>query len=123
MVLKYIEENVELMENKKRNNMQDFIFTGVSGNLVNYDYYYKTYGKLIKKKGLLSEGYNLYRFRHTFCTKLFEMGMDIKTVMYMMGDNCIDVVAIVYNSVNKDKVMKASGSYADTIDKIFNKED
>ena len=110
----------DLIENKRKNNSQDFVFTGVSGNLVNYEYYLKLYTKHLKKKGLADKGYNLYRCRHTFCTKLFEMGKDIKTVMYMMGDNCMDVVAGIYNSVSKDKIIKASEDYADAFDKVVN---
>lgn len=113
---KYLEKNSKLLEAKKKNGMQDYVFSGAKGNLVLLDYYTQVYKRHLRKKGLSSKEFKLYRFRHTSCTRLFKMGLDPKTVMYIMGDNTLDMVLKVYTSINKEDVLKASSDYANMMD-------
>jgi|GEM_PF-1264456 len=112
----YLRDILELIEKRKKHGMEDFIFSGVNGNLVILEYYQQVYERQLAKKGLDSKKLNLYRFRHTYCTRLAEMGTDPTIMMQMMGDNTIDIVMKVYRSVKKEDILAASSEYAAKMD-------
>ncbi|HAN10504.1 MAG TPA: hypothetical protein DCP90_07810 [Clostridiales bacterium] len=106
-----IESDQDFVARRKENGNEDRIFTHMDGTLKTMDYYSRQYRELIKKAGLKEEGYNPYRFRHNFCTRLLRMGLDPKTVARMMGDKDIEMVLRVYNSIDKGEIKKASEEF------------
>lgn len=112
----YLETMPSLIKAKKKNDMQDYLFCGIKGNLVLVDYYTQVYRRHLKKKGLDSSKFRLYRFRHTFCTRLLKIGVEPNIVAKMMGDNTLDMVLKVYATINKDDILKASNNYSNMID-------
>jgi len=113
---KHLETMPELLEKRKENGIEDYLFSGTKGNLVTLDIHTQIYDRHLCKKSLSSSEFNLYRFRHTFCTRLLKMGKDPKTVMMIMGDNTLDMVLKVYNSINRDDIIRVSSEYADMMD-------
>lgn len=79
-----------------------------------------------KKKYHINSKYNLYRFRHTFCTNLFHEKVDIKTVQRLMGDATVDVILEVYAHVMNDDEKQASKSinqaYVKMLPDLFKKK-
>jgi len=112
----YLRGIPELIEKRKKHGMEDFIFSGVNGNLVILEYYQQVYERQLAKKDLDSKKLNLYRFRHTFCTRLAKMRIDPSVIMQLMGDNTIDIIMKIYRSVNKEDTLAASSEYAVKMD-------
>lgn len=111
----------DLIEKRRKNKTEDYIFTGVKGNLVLLESYTQVYDRHLEKKGLSSTEFNLYRFRHNYCTRLLKMGTDPKTVMKLMGDNTLEMVLRVYTSINQDDILNASNNYANKMDSALEK--
>ena len=42
--------------------------------------------------------------RHTFCTRLAEAGVDLKTMQYLMGHEDVKITLEVYNHVNQERM-------------------
>jgi integrase len=93
---------------------QEYLFTSPrDGVLKRPDYYQQEYGKELRRKGVDSSEFNLYRFRHTFCTRMLrDHKVSPKIVATAMGDSSVDMVMRVYHSVNKDDVLGVSATYA-----------
>ena len=53
---------------------------------------------------LLLPDFSAHTFRHTFCTRMAENGMDIKVLQEIMGHKTIAVTMQVYNHVMEDRV-------------------
>lgn len=64
------------------------------------------FNRFLKACGLDNQGYTLYRFRHTFCTKLIKH-TDLRTVQDLMGDSTSDVVMKHYITVSDEDKRKA----------------
>jgi hypothetical protein len=56
---------------------------------------------------MLPEEVTPYYLRHTCCTEWFEMGLDLKTVQYLMGHADIKTTANVYMHFTERSVAKA----------------
>ena len=41
---------------------------------------------------------------HTFCTRLAEAGVDLKTMQYLMGHEDVKITLEVYNHVNQERM-------------------
>jgi len=127
-LIKFIEDyKQELTNNKKLtqvrqdNENEDYIFTHKeSGEIALYEYYDKRYRKLLLKHSLNPKDYNLYKLRHTYCTRLCKKRLDPKIIARLMGDNDIEMVMRIYNSVNKEDVLEASREYAQDMDGDIN---
>lgn len=119
-VLKHWENRVNcnevLMKMKKERGTEEFLFCGPKGQLWLYDDYKQVYARLLKKHGLSISEYYPYRFRHNCCTRLFRLGVNIKTVQMIMGDNTPDMVMHVYANLDRSDVLKGSQDYADSVD-------
>lgn len=48
-----------------------------------------------------------YNLRHTYCTNLAEMGVDLKTAQYLMGHSDISVTANIYTHVTNNMINSA----------------
>ena len=65
------------------------------------DSYNKTHDE--KDGDILLPDFSAHTFRHTFCTRMAENGMDIKVLQEIMGHKTIAVTMQVYNHVLTDR--------------------
>lgn len=56
----------------------------------------------------LAEDFVPYCLRHTYCTDLRDMGIDIRTAQYLMGHADINMTANVYTHMNNNTLVDAS---------------
>lgn len=47
--------------------------------------------------------FSLHQFRHTFCTTLYEAGIDVKQAQYYMGHNSVSVTMDIYTHLSEEK--------------------
>jgi len=60
-----------------------------------------------KRKAVLMPCVSAHSFRHTSCTRMAELGMDMKVVQYMMGHANIGITMEVYNHItDQSRVQK-----------------
>lgn len=111
-----VKNDKKLMQLKRENGTEEYLFCGTRGQFWLYDDYQQVYERLLKRHGLSAVEYNPYRFRHNGCTRLLRLKIDLKTVQLIMGDNTSDMILKVYANLNKDDVLKGSQDYADSID-------
>ena len=111
-----IKDNSSLMELKRKNGTEEYLFCGPRGQLWLYDDYKQVYERLLKKHGISPSEYNPYRFRHNCCTRLFRLNVNIKAVQLIMGDNTSDMVMRVYANLDKSDVLKGSKAFSDSLD-------
>lgn len=113
-----IEQDLNLCNLREKNGTSQYLFTAPSDGLLKRpDYYCNEYRKQLKRNGIDPTEYNLYRFRHTYCTRLFKnQHLDPKTVQRLMGDNDMTMVMRVYNSVNKDDLVRESAEFSKKMD-------
>lgn len=64
------------------------------------------------KKAGLAVTLTPHILRHTYCTRLFELGFDIKEIQYLMGHSKPDMTLRIYTHYSK------KSRYADTADRI-----
>ncbi len=64
------------------------------------------------KKAGLAVTLTPHILRHTYCTRLFELGFDIKEIQYLMGHSKSDMTLRIYTHYSK------KSRYADTADRI-----
>ncbi|OGO82503.1 MAG: hypothetical protein A2Y18_04265 [Clostridiales bacterium GWD2_32_19] len=118
-----IESNKKLMAKRTANHTENMLFTGQDGTLKMEEYHAKQFSGALKRKGLSEKGYIFYRFRHTFCTNLVQMGIDITTIAKLMGDATLDMILEVYNNINKEDIDQASNKYIERLGNLSdNKE-
>lgn len=116
-----IKSNPTLVLKREANGTAEYLFTKPTDGKLGLPFYYgDEYKKELKRHGVDGSYYNMYRFRHTLCTSLFkEYNKDPKTVQLTMGDNSMDMVMRVYNSVDKSDVLAASGAYSNGLDTVL----
>jgi integrase len=112
----HVKGNETLMAMKQEKGTAEYLFCGSKGQLWLYDDYKQLYARLLKKHGLSISDYYPYRFRHNCCTRLFRLGVNIKTVQMIMGDNTPDMVMRVYANLDRFDVLQGSQHYADSLD-------
>lgn len=115
----YVKGNKRLMEMKRKEGTEEYLFCGSYGQLWLYSDYRQVYERILKKNRLSASEYNLYRYRHNCCTRLLRMGVDIKTVQLILGDNSSSMVMRVYANLDKSDVLKGSGDYSENMDLIL----
>lgn len=49
-----------------------------------------------------------HMLRHTYCTILYEAGIDLKTAQYLMGHSDIKTTAKIYTHIEKNQIVKAA---------------
>lgn len=54
-------------------------------------------------------------FRHTYATKLFHAGVDVKTAQYLLGHSSVQVTLGIYTHLEKENV----DNFAKVIDRLF----
>ena len=111
-----VKGNAALMAMKQEKGTAEYLFCGPKGQLWLYDDYKQVYARLLKKHGLSISDYFPYRFRHNCCTRLFRLGVNIKAVQMIMGDNTPDMVMRVYANLDRSDVLQGSQHYSDSLD-------
>ncbi|WP_092642604.1 tyrosine-type recombinase/integrase [Acetanaerobacterium elongatum] len=112
----YVESNDRIIELKTKKSMKDFLFCGVDGQLALPEYYFQIYKRQLSKNGYDYKDFNLYRFRHNFCTRALRQGIEPKIVQALMGDETLEMVLRVYDTINDSEILKASGDFAQNMD-------
>jgi site-specific recombinase XerD len=56
----------------------------------------------------LSSDVTPHIFRHTYATRLFHNGVDIKTAQYLLGHSSIQVTLGIYTHLEKENIEKFS---------------
>lgn len=115
----HIKGDEKMMSMKRANGTEDYLFCGSHGQLWLYEYYSQVYKRLLKKHGLKYSDFHPYRFRHTYCTQLFRMNVNIKAAQLIMGDNTPEMVMQVYANLDKSDVLNGSESLAKSLDVSF----
>lgn len=92
----------------------DYVFTTELGKIIIARNLTKTYKRLLDKSKI--EYKNFHSIRHTYATKLFEAGEDLKTVSELLGHSNISTTANIYTHVSENKKYSA----AEKINYLFN---
>ncbi len=99
--------------------LKGFLFWSSNGNPISpnvlYNIFYKiqvAYNKqekqlaeVEKRPFVLLPHITPHVFRHTYCTRMAEEGMDIKALQTIMGHKDVTITMDVYNHVSKERVM------------------
>ena len=86
----------------------EYVFPSTRGGMLGKTGFSIKFRKAMQQAGLHGRGYELYTFRHTFCTNLIKQGVDIPTVQRLMGDNTTDVILKIYTSVEERDLVSAT---------------
>lgn len=86
----------------------NYVFPSTRGGMLGKTGLSIKFRKAMQQAGLHGRGYELYTFRHTFCTNLIKQGVDIPTVQRLMGDNTTDVILKIYTSVEERDLVSAT---------------
>lgn len=116
---KTVTSDIRLRKMKEKYHTEDFLFCGSRGQLWLYEDYKQVYERLLRKHGLSASEYNPYRFRHNCCTRLLRLGVNLKAVQLIMGDNTSDMVMKVYANLDNSDVLKGSQTFADAMDETL----
>lgn len=114
-----IKNNSELVENRCANDMDEYLFSGTTGQKWLYRDYRRVYERILKRNGLSVTEYNPYRYRHSFCIECFRKNIDPKTVQVLMGDNDLAMILRVYANLNKEDILKGSRNMSKVMDDIL----
>lgn len=85
-----------------------YVFPSTRGGMIGSSGLSVKFRKAMQQAGLHGRGYELYTFRHTFCTNLIKESVDIPTVQRLMGDNTTDVILKIYTSVEERDLVSAT---------------
>lgn len=69
----------------------------------------------IKKLGV---SFRCHDLRHTFCTMLYNGGVDVKTAAYLMGHSDVSVTMKIYTHLSEEKRLSSSAQMLDYFGKI-----
>ena len=75
----------------------------------------KTYRNALVPPYPLADDFVPYNLRHTYCTDLARMGVDIRTAQRMMGHANISITADIYTHVDRKDIISA----ADLMDQFY----
>lgn len=94
----------------------EYIFYSADGSAMNENQFNSLWRRFISSHGWKGKGYFLYRFRHTFCTRLLLSGRTPQEVQALMGDSTLAVIMNIYNGIKSRDVLERS---RDTVNGIF----
>lgn len=103
-------------ENDSVGGTSEFIFFSADGSAMNENQFNSLWRRFIYSHDWKGRGYFLYRFRHTFCTRLLLSGRTPQEVQALMGDSTLDVIMTIYNGINSRDVLERSRG---TVNGIF----
>ena len=64
----------------------------------------EAYNRQCWESGIKMPNFSAHTFRHTFCTRMAENGIDVKVLQEIMGHKTIAVTMQVYNHVLSERV-------------------
>ncbi|WP_040195074.1 tyrosine-type recombinase/integrase [Clostridium culturomicium] len=87
---------------KKDKNMKDngIVFPNFEGEYSDANYLNKRYAKLLKEAGLEHRGF--HAIRHSFATRLYEAGVDDRTIQMLMRHKDISTTMNIYVNISKE---------------------
>jgi integrase len=107
-ILKEWQEYVKSDKGYEKARKCEYVFPSTRGGMLGKTGFSIKFRKAMQQAGLHGRGYELYTFRHTFCTNLIKQGVDIPTVQRLMGDNTTDVILKIYTSVEERDLVSAT---------------
>lgn len=107
-VLRQWQEYVKSDKGYEKARKCQYVFPSTRGGMIGSSGLSVKFRKAMQQAGLHGRGYELYTFRHTFCTNLIKQGVDIPTVQRLMGDNTTDVILKIYTSVEERDLLSAT---------------
>jgi len=94
-------------------NENDFVFTGYDGNLYTkssiqrlfkaFNRDYNRYITRLKHQTDETVSFTMHQFRHTFCTMMYDAGVDVKTAQEILGHSSINVTLDIYTHLSQYK--------------------
>ncbi|KHD34205.1 recombinase XerC [Clostridium acetobutylicum] len=84
----------------------DYIFTTENGKILNGRNVLRAYERILKNAGIKYKKF--HALRHTYATKLFERGEDLKTVQMLLGHSDISITSNIYTHVMPEKKISAA---------------
>lgn len=94
----------------------EFIFFDVNGDFMKEESLTSMWGRFIKSHKWRGKKLFMYRFRHTFCTRLLLSGCTPQTVQALMGDSTLNVIMRIYNGIKSKDVIEVT---RDNVNGIF----
>lgn len=113
LVLKMLEGHRERLEKGGLYRSDGPVFPSRTGGYIYPDNFERTFRQLRRQAGL--EGVNLHALRHTFATRLLELGEDLKVVQELLGHARIGITADIYTHVTERLKKRA----VDKLDRIL----
>lgn len=82
---------------------KSYVFANIIGEHVLADTLSKSFVKVLKDNGI--KHLKFHALRHTYATRLFEKGVQLKTVQKLLGHSSIEITADIYTHVmNSEKI-------------------
>ena len=107
-------QNKEKLSNGEVYLNNNFVFTTPLGTPINASNLRKIYSKILNKANL--PNIKFHALRHTYATRLFEEGVQVKTVQTLLGHSDITTTMNIYTHVTND----IKNIAADKLNLIFN---
>ena len=92
----------------------DLVFTTQIGTPINTSNLRKSYSRLLKKANITN--IKFHALRHTYATRLFEEGVQVKTVQSLLGHSDINTTMNIYTHVTND----VKNDAVEKLNQIFN---
>ena len=93
-------QNKERLSNGELYMPSDLVFTTPIGTPINTCNLRKLYSRVLKKADI--NNIKFHPLRHTYATRLFEEGVQIKTVQSLLGYSDINITINIYTHVTND---------------------
>lgn len=88
--------------------ISEFIFFDVNGDFMKEESFTSMWGRFINSHNWRGKKLFMYRFRHTFCTRLLLSGCTPQTVQALMGDSTLNVIMRIYNGIKSKDVVEVT---------------